>query len=287
MRLYSFQDSKSNIWGDSYKVYYDGVIDYIHQDTNIVESSFTLDFWCSNIKETGIQIDYVLADPDYMKKENDRDHNSNTPHSFNLFGMTEESFISIQDMHSKLPISDSESNRYNHIAITFDNKTKKISFFFNGKLFIGNTYSDLTEKIQDFISTNKYYTEYYFKFDIYADLYHDSRTYATSYIDNRRLSNKVLWDKDFDPPGIDSKQLFYNNGNAYGVIDGASQLLSSNWDLLAEDQKISIINSLDYDILPSPEEMTKFIDGDSFPDIDSKVYSFQKEIFIRLSINNL
>ena len=290
LKLYSHRDGATH-----WQKYYEGEIDYSYKDTDMFGSSFTLDFWCCNIKEIGIKITYHLANHGGYNGYRGKTAINNYLDTFDsedfvrsLLELSTEGGKVLAIVHEpefrviELPqISDSESNKYSHIAITFDNDTKKISFFFNGKLLMSDANPNLEKIFTDFINS-KYYSsymkDYYFGFRISADIYNGPRTSATSYIDNLRISNKVLWDKDFDPPGVDSKQLFYNNGNAYGVINGTSQLLSSNWDLLTDDQKISIINSLDYDILPSPEEMTKFIDGDSFPDIDSKVYSFQKEM---------
>lgn len=276
LKLYSYKDHDEYISGQDHPVYNEGGIKYIYPDTGMFESSFTLDFWCYNIKETSVIVTYKLADPNLMT---DKTNNLDSPYGYTLLEMGKKCEVKAQSYNiNKLPISDSESHKYNHIAITFDAKTQKISFFYNGKLFINDTNPDYFTKYLEGISNTYKNYKYYFGFHIFAPIYFSSNNSATSYIDNLRVSNKVLWDKDFDPPGVDSKQLFYNNGNVYGVINGASQLLSSNWDLLTDDQKISIINSLDYDILPSPEEMTKFIDDDSFSDIDSKVYSFQKEM---------
>ena len=294
LKLYSYNSNGKS-------PYYDGEIDYSYKDTGMFESSFTLDFWCCNIKETGIKITYNLTNP-YDNNGESAINNylgdfGNSDIDCTLFELHTYQTVKVQlpryygTLHKQetrlqtfeFPsISDAESNKYNHIAITFDAKTKKVSFFFNGKLLMSDSNSTLVGFFQMFINSGEFspnYKDYYFGFRIFADTRNVSHsTSATSYIDNLRISNKVLWDADFEPPGVDSKQLFYNNGNAFGVINGTSQLLSSNWDLLTDDQKISIINSLDYDIMPSPEEMTKFIDDDSFSDIDSKIYSFQKEM---------
>lgn len=273
LQLYSFYETSY----EGNKVFYFGQIVYSYRNTNLSESSFTLDFWCS--KDTGIRIDYVLSDPDYMKNNNDKEHNTNSPNEFMLLYMNRTGFIetpysSTTVRNDDLQISGSNSNKYNHIAITFDSKTKKLSIFYNGKLFIsGIITNNLYEEIQKFIRKNNYYTDHFFKFTIFADigyLAYPSKD-ATLLIDNLRLSNKVLWDKDFFPPGIVGYQTFVHGDNAYGVKDGSIILLSSNWSSLSNNTKATKIQDLDFDVLPKVSDMiAKSSDGNI-----SKVESYQ------------
>lgn len=158
--------------------------------------------------------------------------------------------------------------KWNHCAVTFDISTRKASFFYNGKKIISEKVNDLGDfLIKDF--KNKVPLSIKFSAPV---KYRDTEYYSAScYLDNIRISKGILWDKDFLPPGIFGHQTFVHGDNAYGVKNGSTVLLASNWSSLSNNSKAIKIQDLDYDILPKVSDIIDKVSDENI----SKVESYQ------------
>ena len=128
---------------------------------------------------------------------------------------------------------------------------------------MSNTYSDTQYSIKDIYNEN---SPFFIKISAPEKIRYSANgtKYFNGfcYLDNLRITRGILWDKDFFPPGIVGYQTFVHGDNAYGVKNGSTVLLSSNWSSLSNSDKEAKVQDLDYDVLPKVSDLiTKASDG--------------------------
>ena len=244
-------DTSMNVRGKDSYIKYDHYID----------DSFTVDFWFKSI-DACVELS-LTSNTEFKLKavgsNNLANRNGNLSSVIVSFDFSENGgkiYESTEIVYT---------NKWNHCAVTFNLTTGEIAFFYNGK-----------KRLTKIVGSIKNYAKKYennipvsIKFSAPVKYENNSNyvpqySWADCYFDNIRISKGILWDKDFFPPGVFGYQTFVHVDNAYGVKNGSTVLLSSNWSSLSNSDKEAKVQDLDYDVLPKVSDLiAKASDGNN------------------------
>ena len=212
-----------------------GETSYIKYD-NYIEDSFTVDFWFQRI-----DIRFEIRSDSFLVA------------SLEAYGSarlnSRNGKLEIFTGRNKVDIDYGEEygyeKKWNHCAFTFNISTGEITFFYNGKKMSTGILETKTPPFSINFSSPV----------VYRDGRYLRYSWSMCYLDNIRITKGILWDTDFVPPGMPGHQIFVHGDNAYGVKNGSTILVSSNWPSLSNSDKAIKVQDLDYDVLPRVSDL--------------------------------